>query len=172
MPHMTDPLFQKCLIYMCDHDNEGAMGVIINKPMPTNYAAEVLSQTGLDTIKPLIEVYLGGPVRVETGLVLHTQDYEVTGTLKVNNSLSVSSNEEIVEDIRALKGPEQFRFILGYAGWEVGQLEREIENGDWLLMPANKEFIFNTPDRSKWEKAASEFGVDINSFSGGPSGKA
>ena len=172
MPHMTDPYFQKSLIYVCEHDSDGALGLIINKPIPSKSAEEILTQTGLDSVRPHLEVYFGGPVKVEMGLFLHDSAYETEDSMVVNKEITLSTNENIIHDIMDKKGPKNYLFTLGYAGWGSGQMEREIENGDWLVMPATFDFIFSTPDNSKWEKAAQQFGIDIKTFSGGTSGLA
>jgi len=172
MPHMTDPFFQKSLIYICEHDSEGAMGVIVNKTMPSQNVQDILTQTGLNQIKPHPEVYLGGPVAVDMGLILHDASYKSEGELKITSEVKLTSNNKIIEDIINDNGPEDYLFSLGYSGWGQGQLEREIEDGDWLIMPANYKQIFKMPNHSKWSTAATQFGIDINSFSGGKSGKA
>mgnify|MGYP002039440104 FL=1 len=166
MPHMNDPIFEKSLIYMCEHNNEGSMGLIINKPMISENAAEIIKQTGLDHLNPLPDVYFGGPVNLEVGLFLHGEEYNTEGTIKVSKSVSLTTNKQIVADLKIGKGPQDYCFSFGYAGWIEGQLEREIENGDWLLMPANDNFIFSTPNSDKWKKAASQFGIDVLDLGG------
>ena len=166
MPHMNDPIFSKSLIYMCQHDKNGAMGIIINKPMHAENVDEIIQQTELGQINPTPEVYFGGPVNLEMGLFLHDTSYEIEGTLSVSKSIALTSNKQIVADLKNRNGPDEFRFSFGYAGWGKGQVEREIENGDWLLMPANDDFIFSIPNTDKWQKAASQFGIDILDLGG------
>ena len=166
MPHMNDPIFSKSLIYMCDHNKDGAMGLIINKPMISNNATEIIQQTGLGKINPMPEIYFGGPVNLEMGLFLHDTTYDIDGTLSISKSVSLTSNKQIVVDLKNGNGPDVFRFSFGYAGWGKGQIEREIENGDWLLMPADDNFIFSIPNSDKWKKAASKFGIDILDLGG------
>jgi putative transcriptional regulator len=169
---MTDPFFQKSLIYICEHDGDGAMGVIINKTIPSQNVQDILTQTGLNKIKPYPEVYLGGPIAVDMGLILHDSSYKSEGELKITSKIKLTSNNQIIEDIINDNGPDDYLFSLGYSGWGQGQLEREIEDGDWLIMPANYKHIFKIPNKTKWSTAAIQFGIDINSFSGGKSGKA
>jgi len=171
MPHMTDPFFQKSLVYICEHDSDGAMGIIINKTLSSQNVQDILTQTGLNTIKPHPEVYLGGPVAIDTGLILHDASYKSEGELKITTKVKLTSNNQIIEDIINNIGPKDYLFSLGYSGWGEGQLEREIEDGDWLIMPANYKHIFELPNHTKWSTAAIQFGIDINSFSGGKSGK-
>ena len=171
MPHMNDPIFSKSLIYICEHDKEGAMGLIINKPMISENAADIIQQTGLAKIEPPPDIYFGGPVNLEMGLILHDASYNIEGTLTISKSVALTSNKQIVLDLKNGDGPDEFRFSFGYAGWGKGQIEREIENGDWLLMPADDDFIFSIPNTDKWKKAASKFGIDILDL-GGPAGLA
>ena len=166
MPHMNDPIFSKSLIYICEHDNDGAMGLIINKPMISENAADIIQQTGLAQIKPPPDIYFGGPVNLEMGLILHDANYNIEGTLTISKSVALTSNKQIVLDLKNGDGPDEFRFSFGYAGWGKGQIEREIENGDWLLMPADDDFIFSIPNTDKWKKAASKFGIDILDLGG------
>ncbi len=171
MPHMTDGIFRQGLVYLCDHDGTGAMGLMINKPMMTDKVEDILKQTQLDKANPHPHVYFGGPVRIEQGLFLHDHSYTIDGTVAISDDISLTVNPGIIDDILYGKGPRNFQFTLGYSGWGAGQLEREIENGDWLVMPAIPGFIFKTPDSKKWKTAASHFGIDILDFSG-PSGMA
>jgi len=166
MPHMNDPIFSKSLIYMCQHNKDGAMGLIINKSMISENAAEIIQQTGLTQIKPTPEIYFGGPVNLEMGLFLHDTSYDIEGTLSVSESVALTSNKQIVADLKNGNGPGEFRFSCGYAGWGKGQIEREIENGDWLLMPSDDKFIFTIPNSDKWQKAASKLGIDILDLGG------
>ncbi len=166
MPHMADQIFGRSLIYICEHDEKGAMGLIINKPFPNDKAELILEKTGLNKISPNPGIYLGGPVDINNGFFLHQSTYNTKGTHQISDNLSITSNNSVIEDITNGQGPEQFRFSLGYAGWGEGQLNREVENGDWLVMPSNQEIIFNLPDEQKWRQAALQFGIDIMDVSG------
>ena len=170
MPHLNDSVFRKSLIYLCNHNNLGAMGIIINKPMPLENVQNILTETGLEQLKPKIEIYFGGPVQIEIGMILHDHKYKTKGTLNVSKSISLSSNTNIINDIIEGDGPNKFKFALGYAGWDQGQLEREIENGDWLIVPSNYDLIFNTPPYKILEKLKILIDIDIDHFSGGLSG--
>ena len=151
---------------MCQHDENGAMGIIINNPMHAENIDEIIQQTELGQINPTPEVYFGGPVNLEMGLFLHDNSYEIEGTLSVSKSIALTSNKQIVADLKNGNGPDEFRFSFGYAGWGKGQVEREIENGDWLLMPSDDNFIFTIPNSDKWQKAASKLGIDILDLGG------
>ena len=166
MPHISDPIFSKSLIYLCENNSNGSLGLIINKPMVSENAVDILQKTGLEQIEPLPEVYFGGPVNIQMGLVLHESKYKTEGTLKVSNSIALTSNKKIVNDIKLGSGPNVYRFSMGYTGWEKGQLEKEIEAGDWLLIPAKEKYIFSTPDIDKWNVAATEYGIDVSNLGG------
>ncbi len=166
MPHMTDAMFRKSLVYICEHDKKGAMGLIVNKPIPSDNVGEILQQTRLDKADPHPQVYFGGPVSINQGFILHDYRYKVDGTFELSEEMSLTSNPKIVDDIISGNGPEYFRFTMGYAGWGENQLEREFENGDWLVMPANTELVFQLPDDQKWELAARKLGIDIMDISG------
>ena len=150
MPHMNDPIFSKSLIFICEHNMDGAMGIIINKPMISENTEDIIEQTGLAQISPTPGIYFGGPVKLNMGLILHDSSYNIEGTLPISNSLALTSNNQIINDLIDGDGPNKFRFSFGYAGWEKAQLEREIENGDWLLMPADDNFIFSIPNEDKY----------------------
>jgi putative transcriptional regulator len=166
MPHMNDPIFSKSLIFICEHNKDGAMGIIINKPMISENTEDIINQTGLSQINPSPEIYFGGPVKLDMGIILHDSSYTTDGTLPISKTIALTSNNKIIDDLKNGSGPSVFRFSFGYSGWEEEQLEREIENGDWLLMPADDNFIFSVPNADKWEKAALKFGIDILDLGG------
>ena len=171
MPHLKDSIFSDSLIYICNHSIEsGAMGIIINKPMPLKNMNNILKEMGLEQLKPQLDIYFGGPVDIGVGMFLHDQQYKTKGTLNISSSISLSSNIKIINDIKNGSGPKKFKFALGYAGWEKGQLEKEIENGDWLLVPSNDELIFNENPSEILREVTAIIDVDINNFSGGLSG--
>jgi len=170
MPHVNDPIFKKSLIYVCSHDKDGAMGLIINKPISDlklkEEADSILKETQLHQINPTPNVYFGGPVDLNMGIILHPLDYITKKTIKISNQIGVTSDSKILNDIVTGKGPSMFRFSIGYAGWSNGQLENEFENGDWLIAPSNSEIIFDMPDEQKWKYINNKLGVDINDLSG------
>ena len=166
MPHMNDSIFNKSLIYMCENNPEGSLGIIINKPMVSQNVKDILQKTGLGEIQPAPEVYFGGPVNIGMGLILHDAGYETDGTMTISNTIALTSNNNIIRDLKGGNGPDQFRFSMGYAGWGQKQLEQEIENGDWLPIPADEDFIFTIPDSDKWKTATTQFGIDISALGG------
>jgi len=169
MPHLQDPYFKRSVVFLCEHTNEGAMGLIVNKPFE-NPDLKDLFTTTLDDKNNILEivpkVFFGGPVMVERGIVLHSAEYSTEGSISISDEFQMTSNKKILRDISLKKQPEQYRFILGHSGWDKGQLEQEIENGDWLLQETSPDFIFNTKERLMWKAAARSFGFDIDTFSG------
>lgn len=145
------------------------MGLIVNRPLASAKVAVLLQALGMqpdEGAQEITEIYFGGPIQPGLGFVLHSPDYELEQTAKISDEVYLTTNLEIIHDIQEGQGPDEFRFTLGYAGWGPEQLEREIANGDWLVIPANAEVIFNKPDVAKWTDAARQFGIEISQFSG------
>ena len=129
---------------------------------------EILQKMKLEDIKPVPEIYFGGPVNLEMGLILHDSSYKIKETLNISRSIRLTSNKQIIEDIKLGNGPGLFRFSLGYAGWDGGQLEEEIEKGDWLIIPAKSKLVFSTPDLDKWKLVVEQYGINYNNTGGSP----
>ena len=168
MPHMNDPFFSKSVVYICEHGNGGAMGVIINKSLDAPELREIFDkffkvEKSFNTIKS--STFFGGPVLLEKGIILHHSDYLSPKSISISKSVSLTSDQGALED---LKREERvpFKLMLGHAGWSAGQLEREIENGDWLIQGTTSDFIFNLPANQMWEYAARSIGLDIDSSLG------
>ncbi len=164
--HLKDQVFGQSIVYVCEHDNNGAMGFIINKPFPNDNLDIILNETGLINLNPLPNIYLGGPVGMNNGFFIHNSKYKTNGTQKISKNISITSNNKVIDDLANGMGPNKYRFSLGYTGWDKGQLNKEIENGDWLIMPASSKLIFNIPDNKKWDKISSEFGMDLMDITG------
>ena len=130
---------------------------------------KVLSKFDFKNITPKPNVYLGGPVDLDKGFVIHQNDYEINGTIEVSKNISLTSNLKIISDILDGNGPNNFRFVLGYSGWGPGQLESELKHGDWMILPADQRLIFDTPDNIMWKTAYIKLGINISDF-GGQSG--
>ena len=163
MPHLSkDPIFGQSLIYICEHNEEGAMGLIINKPFQKEQSTDILKEIGLR--KQM--VYFGGPVSPEKGFILHDVNYKKDETLLVSNTAGVSYSDEVLDDIKNGSGPNNYRLVMGYSGWDSGQLEKEVENGDWMIMPSSKELIFSKTDKNKWNIAIKNMNINFNDFSG------
>ena len=170
MPHVNDPVFKESLIYVCSHDKSGAMGLIINKSisdLQLNQEIDlILTQTKLNKMKPKPNVYFGGPVDMNMGIILHPLDYATKKTIKISSDIGVTSDSKILNDIVKGSGPSIYRFSIGYAGWSDGQLENEFENGDWLIVPSDSEMIFAMPDNQKWNYIKNKLGINVSDLSG------
>ena len=164
-PKMPDPRFAEQVIYMCAHNEEGAMGVAVNRPNPFLTLEEILRSAQLPVPDgELGAVYAGGPVEMESAFILYHSDYYAEHKLEVSSSISLSRENRILEDIAHARGPEKYLFLLGYAGWGPGQLESELLADGWLTLPADEHVIFDTPDEEKWKSAALLYGIDISTF--------
>lgn len=175
MPSMTDPRFERSVIYMCAHSPEEAMGLIVNKPVDDLCFADILKQ--LD-IKPHsaasseIYVHRGGPVGARRGFVLHSTDYyQEDGTMKVSGDIALSATTEILRAIAEGNGPDHYFMALGYAGWGAGQLDEEIKNNAWLSVPADAGILFSPDCEKKWDAALASLGISPHMLSG-QSGRA
>jgi len=170
MPHLTDPYFGRSLVFICDHDKNGAMGLIVNKSFDDQVVKEVFPTLIIndEAINEVISpMYFGGPVALEQGFILHSSDYVNPDTLPVTDDFSLTSNSAVIDAIQEGQGPRQFKMMLGYAGWGAGQLEREIENGDWLFQEVTPDFIFTGNDSEKWISTTHSFGIEIAPTTGG-----
>lgn len=155
-------VYNKTIIYVASHDAKGSVGLIVNRlasRLPFNSVLKLLnddSNVG-DLILP---VYLGGPVEPERGFILHTAEYDENLLLKFPDNLAVSSNMKILKDIAHGSGPCDSLFVLGYTGWDAGQLEQEMEKNMWLVSDCNKELLFSKSEEDKWDIALANIGID------------
>jgi putative transcriptional regulator len=164
-PQMPDPRFEEHLIYICAHGPEGAMGLAVNRPNAAFTLAEILSGANLPLpASPLPPVYIGGPVDLESAFILYRSDYFAEHRLDVSDTVSLTRETKVLEDIAKGTGPRHYLFLLGYTGWGPGQLEQELLENGWLTLPANDEIIFHLPDELKWKAAAMQYGIDIATF--------
>ncbi len=163
MPGMGDPRFEHSVVFMCAHSEEGAMGLIVNKPAPEVALRDVLDQLDIKPGSAIAKepVHFGGPVEMARGFVLHSGDYSSRlQTLKLSQDFGMSATVDILEDIASGQGPDESLVMLGYSGWGPGQLEGEIGRNGWLTCKATPELIFRTSDSEKWSEALSLLGVD------------
>ncbi len=168
MPNLGDPNFFRTVTFVCEHGIEGAMGIVINRPIDLTFR-EVFSQLGIeaDSCARLDDhVYLGGPVQSNRGFVLHEPLGAWESTLAVSPTLGVSTSRDILAAIARNEGPSHCLLALGYAGWGPGQLEKEMAENAWLSGPANPEILFRTPTDARWASAAHLLGVDLANLSG------
>ncbi len=163
MPGMGDPRFERSVIFLCAHSEDGAMGLIINKPAPDLRFSDLLDQLDIQTDTPDTdyEVYFGGPVEHGRGFVLHSDEYSVKGsTMVLKDGYGMTATVEILRDMARGKGPERAIMTLGYAGWGPGQLEEEIQSNGWLICPADVKLVYRTRPGLKWDVALGRIGID------------
>ena len=169
MPGMGDPRFDRSVVYMCSHSDQGAMGLIVNKPNLNLRFSDLLEQMSIQSgpQTPNIPVHFGGPVEHGRGFVLHSRDYvSDLSTLAVSDSFAMTATQDILEDIANGKGPNAALMALGYAGWAPGQLEQEICYNGWLTGAASPELIFSNTPEEQWQRALQHLGVDALALSG------
>jgi putative transcriptional regulator len=168
MPAMADPRFERTVIYMCAHSADGAMGLVVNKPMKDIKLAEILGQLGIEPKIPCekILVHRGGPVDTARGFVLHSADYEREGTLKVNSEICLSATTDVLRAIASGDGPHRSLMALGYAGWGSGQLDEEIKQNAWLNVPGDEALLFSDDVENKWSRVLAKIGVSPALLSG------
>lgn len=161
-PQMPDPRFREQVIYLCAHGETGAMGLSVNNPHPHITLHDILLGMNLAIpTGPAAPIYMGGPVEPEAGFILFRTEKSRHEALEVQPGIFLSRDTRLLEALARGEGPEEFLFLLGYAGWAAGQLERELLDNGWLLVPADPELIFQTPVERKWKRAAAALGIDI-----------
>lgn len=167
MPTLDDPNFSHTVTYLCQHNEDGALGIMVNRehPMRLGDLFEQLSLTPVDASIADHPVYFGGPVQPERGFVLHVPCGEWDSTLPVNSLISLTTSRDILEAIADGKGPDKWMVALGYSGWGGGQLEHEIQQNSWLNGQASEHIIFDLPSAERWHRAAESIGVDIHLIS-------
>lgn len=164
MPHMSDPNFAHTLTYIVEHNANGAMGLVVNRPQELSLA-DILEQLRPDE-EPSpgclhVPIYQGGPVQTERGFVLHSQDASYEGTVELQD-VSLSTSQDVLFAIAEGTGPRQSLITLGYAGWEAGQLEAELADNAWLNCPFDPRILFDTRSDERLAAAASSLGIDLN----------
>jgi len=168
MPGMGDPRFEHSVVFMCSHSDEGAMGLIVNKPGSGVSLFDLLEQLDIQlhgdrSNRP---VHYGGPVESARGFVLHSAEYQSSlQTLKVNDDFAMTATLDILEDIAVGDGPDRALMMLGYAGWGPMQLEAEIAENGWLTVDADQHLVFALDDEDKWSAALKSLGVDPKGLS-------
>jgi putative transcriptional regulator len=167
MPSMGDPNFNETVTYVCEHNDHGALGIIINRPieMQVRDILEQLSFEVTDQAAADQPVLGGGPVHRDRGFVLHQSDKAYESTLAATDEIKVTMSQDILDAVAHGEGPEKVLVALGCAGWEAGQLEDELVTNAWLSVPADPKIIFDTAFESRWSAAAALLGVDIKQIS-------
>lgn len=163
MPTLPDPNFSHSVSLICEHNEFGALGVVINRPLYME-VGEVLEQFGLQTNDAIIAgqpVFAGGPVQPERGFVLHDGCEDFDSTLRINDNLAVTTSRDVLERLAHGGGPARVLFALGYAGWGAGQLEQELADNAWINVPVDDSILFSVPHELRWERAAQLLGIDV-----------
>lgn len=167
MPSLDDGFFNQAVTYICEHDENGSFGIIINQQTNitlTQIAKEMKIEVSItDNAKQ--PIYLGGPVDQGRGFILHQPTGDWHSSLKVNDKVALTTSKDILTAIVKNEGPENSIVALGYAGWAAGQLEAEMASNTWLSCPAEESIIFNTPVEERWKAAAKSIGVDLSLLS-------
>lgn len=168
MPALDDPNFARTVTFVCAHNEDGAMGIVINRPLDIDLG-EVLQQLKLEASNPDINtqtVYAGGPVHRDRGFIIHRPARDFGSTIRVSDDIAVSTSREILAAISRGEGPDDTLIALGYAGWSAGQLEQEMQQNAWLSGPATHDVLFHSPAERRWTAAAALLGVDLSLLSG------
>ena len=168
MPAMEDPRFTHSVIYVCAHTPEGAMGLVLNRPIQKPSFDDLLKQLEVAPAPPARRIALcsGGPVDNARGFVLHTSDWTGEGSLKVNESLALTASLDVLKAIAEGGGPRAGLLALGYAGWGPGQLDAEIQQNAWLSVPADETIVFDDEHETKWRRALAVLHIDPLLLSG------
>lgn len=167
MPSLEDGIFSQSVTYICEHDENGALGITINRPSEISLA-EILSQLQIDTSSEhtLNQTVLnGGPVQIDRGFILHTPVGNWDSSLKVTDNIAVTTSQDVIQAIASNKGPTRSLIALGYSGWGPGQLEHELSENSWLSCPATEEILFDIPIEKRWRTAALLLGIDLQLLS-------
>jgi putative transcriptional regulator len=167
MPAMADPNFVRTVTYVCEHTDQGALGIVINRPLQMDLGTvfEQLSLEATDAARARQPVLRGGPVQVERGFVLHEPHRQWDSTVEVSGSVHLTTSQDILSALAEGAGPRRALMALGYAGWGAGQLEMEMGANAWLSVPATDAIIFDTPFESRWAAAAALLGINLATLS-------
>jgi len=165
MPHMADPNFAQTLTYIVEHTANGAMGLVINRPMELSLA-DILEQLRPEVVSAAlcahVPVYGGGPVMTDRGFVLHPSGMSFDATAQLEDGLALSTSADVLFSIADGRGPQRSLICLGYAGWEPGQLEAELADNAWLTCPYSAHILFETSSELRLAAAAKHLGVNLN----------
>tara|TARA_B100000214_G_scaffold352822_1_gene308343 strand:+ start:249 stop:830 length:582 start_codon:yes stop_codon:yes gene_type:complete len=167
MPSMVDPRFEKSVIYICAHNSDGAMGLLVNRPIEDLSFPQLLGQLEIDLSAEIssVRVMFGGPIEQGRGFVLHSPDYLQDASLVVDENVVLTSTVEVLQAIAEGSGPKKYLLALGYAGWDAGQLDSEIKNNGWLSVGSDNDLIFGSDVESKWLNAMTKIGINPDMLS-------
>ncbi|MCB1851776.1 MAG: YqgE/AlgH family protein [Gammaproteobacteria bacterium] len=168
MPGLKDGNFFHTVTYICEHNNNGAMGIVLNRPTDIQLF-DLLEQLDITESAPEMgqqQIYIGGPVQTDRGFVLHTMERKWDSTVAITDQIGITTSRDILQSIATGGGPKKSLIALGYAGWAAGQLESELKANAWLNGPADLYTLFDLPSEQRWNAAARLLGVDLNLLSG------
>ena len=168
MPNMADPYFSKSLTYICEHNEQGALGVVVNRPIDMTLQA-LFEQISIPLGEPRLRglaVHFGGPVQIDRGFVLHKPLGDWQSTLAVNQELGLTTSKDILLAVGRGNGPQHILVTLGYAGWAPGQLESELALNGWLTVPFSRNLLFGTALSDRYDIALAQLGITRASLSG------
>jgi putative transcriptional regulator len=162
MPSLVDPNFHQTVTCMCEHNSEGAMGLVVNRVHDVLTAKDIFEELKIDYAAGMesVPIHMGGPVHIAELFVLHGPPFEWEACLRITPTLAMSNTKDIIESIALEKEPESFIITLGCAGWGPGQLEAEIKENAWLTYPIFDENIFKMPVESRWKEAVKKMGIN------------
>ena len=167
MPAMRDPYFAKSLVYVCEHNEQGAMGIVVNRPIEMtvgNLYEKIDMRLDFGDIAAL-PVYFGGPVQLDRGFVLHRPQGMWQSTLAVGEDIGFTSSRDVLAAVGSTGQPADFLITLGYAGWEAGQLEEELSQNAWLTVAARPEILFTMPPEDRLPAAMQKLGISFSQLS-------
>ncbi|WP_159714420.1 YqgE/AlgH family protein [Blochmannia endosymbiont of Camponotus nipponensis] len=167
MPALQDPLFKQSVVYICEHNDTGAMGIVINKPVERCTVETILNN--LKVTSPIRDpsirldkpVFSGGPLLDDRGFILHTPKKGFGSSVNISSKAMITTSKDILETLGTPNQPQDVLVALGYSGWSQGQLEHELMENTWLTAPANETILFHTPVVARWRAAAKILGIDI-----------
>lgn len=167
MPTLEDPNFQRTLTFVCEHSDNGAMGLVVNRPMSLT-VGEVMQHLEIETVAPEVArmpVHYGGPVDSERGFILHESGRTWDSTMVLSDDVALTTSRDVLEAMAHGEGPGQALVTLGYSGWGPGQLEAEITQNAWLTCPAGTDILFGIPAEERLAAAAARLGIDLDLIS-------
>ncbi|MBJ7222758.1 MULTISPECIES: YqgE/AlgH family protein [unclassified Brenneria] len=170
MPALQDPVFKRSVVYICEHNEDGAMGLIINKPMEQFTVENVLKKLKIDpaprdpSIRLDKPVFAGGPLADDRGFILHTPCPGFASSIAISEDTMITTSKDVLETLGTADQPKNTLVALGYSAWDKGQLENELLDNAWLTTSADKAILFHTPIAERWRAAAKKLGVDIHNI--------
>jgi putative transcriptional regulator len=165
-PFMTDNRFTQSVVYVCGHDENGAMGFILNKPLPSVHLQDLFNQLKIEHTQNIdaLNIFYGGPIEIGRGFVLHSPDYMSQTTVRITNKFSITATLEILKLIGSNLGPQKFLLLMGYSGWAAGQLENEVNDNHWIIINEGEDLVYDMDPLHKWEHAYKALKIDPTFF--------